>query len=127
MNDRLRVIGIMAMEKHREQLSFLMSNRMTSRDQIDDPSKHPNTIFEKIAVDFNTFKIVVAHPVGAEVLQVFPDMDPNNKLRINIKRDSKFIRSVYNDTMRHYHKASEKWKSGTGGGPGCPANYENWQ
>lgn len=99
MNDRLRVVGILAMDHHRDNLLLLSSNRMQYREKIDDPSKHPSSIYEEVAMDFNNSTVVVAHPVGVDKLQGYLDMDPNDKSRVNIKRDSRFIKSVYIDTM----------------------------
>ena len=59
-------------------------------------------------------------------LKKISDMDPNNINSITRNRDYKFLKNLYTKVMKEYNFAMGEWKEGTGGGPGRPENYNDW-
>jgi len=65
---------------------------------------------------------------GAEDLSDFSEYNPNDPVRIAIFRDWKWLRDLWKNEIRgDYDKSNKAWRAGTGGGPGAPENYENWE
>ena len=50
-------------------------------------------------------------------------LDPNNIEDLNTPRTAKEIEITQKNSKKHYKTAMRKWNSKTGGGPGDPENY----
>ena len=127
VNDRIRVFGIMAMEKHRDNIGILFDRSYETRTELDDPKLRPTYIYNSIPYDFNNKNLVVNDPEESDKIEGYMNLNANDPNRILITRNGDWIKHVYTDTLKKYKEVGEQWKKGTGGGSGAPENYENWE
>ena len=65
-----------------------LSEGRTSRNSKDDPSFCPSQMFSNIAVEYNDENIKIELPVNIFDVDGHEELDPNDKSRISITRDS---------------------------------------
>ena len=123
-NDAVRVFGILGLPDMRDRVTRLGIGRATGRADIDGPMNLMDETFTEVAKLFNDEAVVINAPPRADRLDTTPD--PNDPARIAIERDYVWCKKVYVDWLKKYNVAMKKWKKGTGGGPGYPENYANW-
>ena len=127
INDKLRVFGIMTSALFRDEMDCLIRGKARDRAELDNPEYRQSTIFDKFAKAFNNPDIDICHPKDYHKLDGCISMNPNEKKRIEITRDGKWFKRVYDNTMKHYHLAMIRWKEGTGGGKSSGQHFVNWQ
>ena len=62
--------------------------------------------------------------IGANIHE---KLNPNDHQRISVKRTSDNIKGIIKTTTQQYNNIMKNYTKGTGGGPGHPANFANWQ
>ena len=127
MNDKLRVFGIMTSALFRDEMDCLIRGKARDRAELDNPEYRQSTIFDKFAKAFNNPDIDVGHPKDYHKLDGCISMNPNEKKRIEITRDGKWFKRVYDNTMKHYRAAMIRWKARTGSGKSSGQHFVNWQ
>ena len=124
-DDIARLVSVMGMNKHRKDLLSLAEGKAKTRREIDGAYPNEVQVFRRIAVDFNNEAIIVKPPTDAAKLDT--KLDPNDKDRIALGRHPLFLLGMYKTVvMGEYKTATHKWRKGTGGGPGYPENFHNW-
>ena len=122
LNDRLRIFGILLSQEHRDDINRITSG-VQSREELDNPSLQVKETWNRIAKSFNSPQVRVSHPDKYEDITNYQIFDPNELERVAIPRDGVWIKRQYNDTMKYYREALNKWNMGTGGGPNHPPDY----
>ena len=97
------------------------------REGVDYPDKRVKAIFPKLAIAFCSTRIKVFHPPRAEHIEGYEEMNPHDFKRIGIPGDGLWIKNMIDARIKWYRVANFLWKEGTGGGPGDPENYCNWE
>jgi hypothetical protein len=83
---------------------------------------------QHIAIQFNDPEVVIEQPERATFLLSYSELDPNEESRIIIPRDYTWAKQVWqHSVLKPYNAAMKKWHKGTGGGPGAPEDYSNWE
>ena len=127
VNDIIRLVSVMALNRHRKDLLSLSSGKVKTRAEMDGCYKKEVEIFSRIAVDYNNDNVVLKKPKGANRLDSADDMDPNDKSRICLGRSPLFLLHLYRSViMGEYKVSTYKWRKGTGGGPGAPEDFHKW-
>ena len=127
VNDKLRVFGIMLSNDYRDEMSNLSKGKGSTRDELDNPELRVSKIFEAFSKAFNDKKFHIEHPVNYEKLAGAQKMNPNEKARIEIERDGKWFRKVYDNVMTHYRPTMVRYKSDTGNGRSGAHNFSDWK
>ena len=60
------------------------------------------------------------------VLENWIHIDPNDKRNHNVLVDGIDVKNQFKQVLLLYKETMRKWTQGTGGGPGAPENYSNW-
>ena len=136
-NDRLRVFGILFSEQLREYLPLVtgICNHNKNRGELDEKNSLLRSVIKTAHSKFHDKEVVVEHPtswLSQETkekieLDIHPELNPNDKQRIDVSRTSANIQSIIKTTTQQYNKVMKNYTKGTGGGPGHPANFANWQ
>ena len=111
----------------RDEMDCLIRGKAKDRAELDNPEYRQSTIFEKFAKAFNDPEVDISHPKDHHKLEGCIHMDPNETKRIEIIRDGKWFKRMYDTTMKHYRVAMIKWKAGTGSGKSSGQHFVNWQ
>ena len=128
VNDCIRIAGILAMDVNRDDLLSLNRGKHTLRSDVDNPLTRVDAIFHYMAVQFNDPAVHINQPERATNLVTYLELDPNEDTRIAIPRDFAWAKQVWKvDVLKPYNIAMKKWHKGTGGGPGAPEDYSNWE
>ena len=127
VNDIVRLFSIAARGENRSDVVRLGIGRNQDHAEMDGPLDAVDSIFYSWQKQFNDPDLTLAAPDRAVNLESYLSIDPNDLSRIQIERDHKFLRSVYFTELKLYNKATKKWQKGTGGGPGYPENFCDWQ
>jgi hypothetical protein len=125
-NDRLRLFHIAAHPDNRDALNNLGGGQNTSRSDADGALSRLDTIFSNWQTQFNDIRLTFTVPERAQYLSSFGDMDPNDPERIAITCDYTWLKKLWFDELKEYNRALTNWQLGTGGGPGMPENFKNW-
>ena len=126
-NDILRLFSILAHPDNRDLLGALQAGKAFNRAEINGPLPWKDQIFYTVSVQFSDPSRKVTPPERSMFLKTISDMDPNDINSITRDRDFKFLKNLYTKVMKEYNFAMGKWKEGTGGGPGRPENYNDWE
>ena len=127
VNDIIRLVSVMSLNQHRSDLLSLSSGKSKARRDIDYPESKEMQFFGRVAADYNDEKVVVEMPPGANRLDSVKQMNPNDKTRIDLGRSPLYLKNLYKKIiLGEYRRATHKWRKGTGGGPGAPENFHNW-
>lgn len=141
LNRRARIFGILFLEDNREILNGLLDCRSADRKVFDNLENRKQYIFNEIAVQVNNNAIVVAHPRGwVEGVQIkkgenlrkrelskWVNLNPNYHLDETEKITGLSCAYLFKQTLNAYKQAMRSWTKGTGGGPGAPMNYCDWE
>ena len=125
-NDVLRLFGVALKSDNRDELNLLNTGKCYLRKDSDSPLGRTGSIFFRFSEQFNDSGIVISDPTRAVHLQTYPDINLNLPDRICIQRDHVWLSNLYLRNLKDYRRAMHKWKQGTGGGPGAPEHYADW-
>ena len=89
-NDKLRLIGLLFLERNSDKL-YRLAQGVNSRNDIDDPGLSPRSIFQFLSLDFNNNDINSELPDEAVDIEGYDDFDANDMSRIRIQRDCKSL------------------------------------
>lgn len=134
VNDCIRIFGILTNASMIDDMNVLLGNRAEDvsgapRDRIDNPSNQKRNIFAKVAILFNDPNTVISNPPSwhqCHEYNGYADINGNQKERIKLGRDSKFVADQFKNTLKTYRVASKKYKSDTGGGSGSEHRFVTW-
>jgi len=128
VNDCICIAGILAMNVNRDDLLSLNRGKHTMRADVDNALTRVDTIFHHIAIQFNDPAVQIEQPERATYLVTYLELDPNKESCIAIPRDFVWAKQVWKvNVLKPYNNAMKKWHKGTGGGPGAPEDYSNWE
>ena len=126
-NDIIRLFSIATSQLNRDDLQKLSQGKAFFRSDMDGPLSMYDTVMQSWVIQFNDPCKWFALPPRATHLPSIRELDPNDKLRINIERNHIWLGRLYKKVMPQYNHAWQKWTKGTGGGSGMPENYTNWE
>jgi hypothetical protein len=126
VNDKISLFLIAGLPENRDAILKIGIGKNTNRAECDDANSRLDTIFLDLLEQFSDPGLIVAIPTEAIDLDTILDMDPNDIMRINIKRTHLWIRKLYFEVLKEYNKAFKRWTKGTGGGSGAPADFADW-
>jgi hypothetical protein len=131
-NDKIRLVGILLSEEYSLDYDIILGNYFATgnRADIDNPAMRTKEAWARIAFGFSNNNYTVSNPRMWETAMDkpgFDDLNPNDQSCFTIGRDGKWLTTLYKDIMSDYRVSFEKYSKGTGGGPGDPADYSDWE
>lgn len=131
-NDKIRLIGILLSEEHCLDYEIINGYHISTgnRADIDNPAMRTKAAWARVAITFNNNEWKVAHPQlwdTASDKPGFVDLDPNDASRFSLIRDGIWLSNLYKAIIKDYKVSFEKYTKGTGGGPGDPCDYHDWE
>jgi len=127
INDIVRLFSVAARNENRNDVVRLGIGRNQDRAEMDGPLDAIDSIFSGWQKQFNDPDLELPTPARAVHLESYLSIDPNDPSRVKITRTYAWLRSVWSSEIKNYNVATKKWTKGTGGGPGYPENFSNWQ
>ena len=91
VNDRLRLFGILMTNIEFRPMLQRLSDGVVNREQLDNPELSLKQMFMNLALAFNNEEVVITLPDDAFDLENSEMLDPNDRGRISINRDCKYI------------------------------------
>ena len=129
-------------------MEFLLDRRADTRNKLDDKGFRPPFFFAKVSTTFMNEDVNVHHPpswkdraltnfgrheihkskkLSSEEKEAWLNLDPNDKAIFQKPWNGEDLNILFKNTMKLYNEAMAKWRKGTGGGPGFPENYCQWE
>ena len=122
-------------------LNGLLECRSADRKVFDNLENRKQYIFKEIALQVNNNDIVVTHPRGwvegvqkkreenirKRELSKWVNLNPNYHFDETEKITGSSCAYLFKQSLNAYKQAMRSWTKGTGGGPGAPMNYCDWE
>lgn len=130
-DDQVRLAGILLMQSFRDRLDVIQDNRK-SREVLDNRADmNKKACFEAAADAFRDESLTILHPDNwNEAVTKHGDgldIEPNNPERIHLPWTGEDMQVIHSAFMKKYKATMKNWTKGTGGGPGAPEDYCNWE
>mmetsp|Transcript_10433 Transcript_10433/g.19514 ORF Transcript_10433/g.19514 Transcript_10433/m.19514 type:complete len:267 (-) Transcript_10433:281-1081(-) len=133
-NDKIRLVGILLSDDCSLDYDIILGNYFATGNcaDIDNPATRTKEAWARIAIVFNNNNHIGMNPRLWDTAMDkpgFDDLNPNDQSCFSTTgKDSKWLTSLYKDIISDYYRVSfEKYSKGTGGGPGDPADYSDWE
>ena len=107
------------------QYLFSLSSSQPSQSPVPPLRQPKKECGKKVSVQFSDPSCKLNSPERSMFLKTISDMDPNDINSITRDRDYNFLKNLYTKVTKEYNFAMGKWKTGTGGGPSRPENYND--
>jgi len=126
VNDRLRVIELLADEENRNRMVVYFNKFCKDRAVLGNLMYKPEVFCGHLALHFNSCNIQFNPLTNKTKIIGHEGIGANNISRIEIPCTFVWVNKVITDTRKKYDAYMVKWTMGTGSGPGMPENFTNW-
>ena len=115
INDILRLLSVMALNEHREDLLSLSRHKVSARTEMDQAFCCEDMIFLRISKNFNNSSVVLLPPKQFDTLTKKSTLNPNDTSSAGKNCFPVWLKKLYKSVMSEYKVSMKKWTSGTGG------------